>query len=232
MRDIDAMDRLRSGASVNSLVNTHALTFLHHRTNLVAAKMAMTKPRDHPVEVIVVYGTSGCGKSRWAKEKYNKNNEAYEWQPPVTGRQDWWDGYEGQETVIVNEFYGQLPWDRLLTLLDRYGLKVQVKGGHTEMTCKRIVFTTNCIPSNWYINQQTSDGSWCDFQILRRRITIAYAIQMDLEITDKVVWHWTRINEWECPTSDTDVYKFHKTNVERNPYCIYKKKDEEDKAEK
>lgn len=219
-RDFDAMEALRRGSSVNELVETHALTFLYNRTNLFHAKMAMTKPRDHPVEVIVVYGTTGSGKSRWAKEHFPG---AYDWQPPVTGRQDWWDGYEGQETIIVNEFYGQLPWDRLLTLLDRYGLKVQVKGGHAEMVCKRIVFTSNCPPENWYINQTTADGSACDFQILRRRITKAFAIQLDLSKAPLVEWVWTRMSAWECPTTNEDIFEFHKRNAERNPYCIFKK---------
>jgi hypothetical protein len=63
-----------------------------------------TKPRNHVVEVHVLQGPTGTGKSKWAMDTYP---DAY-WKQ----RSQWWDGYMGHEVVILDEFYGWLPFIR------------------------------------------------------------------------------------------------------------------------
>lgn len=65
-------------------------------------------------------------------------------------RSNWWDGYAGHEAVILDEFYGWLPFDLLLRLCDRYPLMVETKGGQTQFAAKTICITTNMLPCNWY----------------------------------------------------------------------------------
>jgi len=103
-----------------------------------------TKPRNHETEVIVIQGPTGTGKSRYALEQYP---DAY-WKQ----RSNWWDGYGTEETVIIDEFYGWLPFDLLLRLCDRYPLLVESKGGQIQMVATRVVITSNAIPSLWYKN--------------------------------------------------------------------------------
>jgi len=102
------------------------------------------KPRDFKTEVHVIQGPTGTGKSRWAMESYPG---AY-WKQ----RSQWWDGYMGQDTVIIDEFYGWLPFDLLLRLCDRYPLMIETKGGQTQFLAKTIVITSNMVPSSWYKN--------------------------------------------------------------------------------
>ena len=56
----------------------------------------------------------------------------------------------GHEVVIIDEFYGWLPFDLLLRVCDRYPLLVETKGGQTQFVAKVIVITSNSLPSNWY----------------------------------------------------------------------------------
>ena len=114
-----------------------------------------TKPRNHSMSVIVIQGPTGTGKSRWAMDEF----EGAYWKQ----RSQWWDGYSGEEVVILDEFYGWLPFDLLLRLCDRYPLLVESKGGQLQMVAKVIVITTNSIPRNWYSN--------CYFDSLVRRVT-------------------------------------------------------------
>ena len=65
-------------------------------------------------------------------------------------RSNWWDGYSTQETVVLDEFYGWLPFDLLLRLCDRYPLLVETKGGQVQFVAKTIIITSNSLPSNWY----------------------------------------------------------------------------------
>lgn len=114
-----------------------------------------SKPRNHPTEVIVLCGPSGTGKSRWALDQ---DEHAY-WKQ----RSNWWDGYMGQKTVVLDEFYGWIPYDTLLRLCDRYPLLVETKGGQTNFCADKIIITSNKSPTEWYKNQY--------FKAFERRVT-------------------------------------------------------------
>lgn len=116
-----------------------------------------TPPRNHPVDVHVVCGPTGTGKSKWAMETYPG---AY-WKQ----RSKWWDGYFNHETVIIDEYYGWLPFDLLLRLLDRYPLLVESKGGQIQFVARTIILTSNKSPAEWY-----SSDSNCYIEALLRRI--------------------------------------------------------------
>lgn len=101
-----------------------------------------TPVRSWKTNVHVLQGPTGTGKSKWAMDNFPS---AY-WKQ----RSNWWDGYVGQESVVLDEFYGWLPFDLLLRLCDRYPLMVETKGGQTQFAAKTIVITTNMLPCNWY----------------------------------------------------------------------------------
>lgn len=107
-------------------------------------RLLKSKPRDHPVTTIIIQGPTGTGKSKYCMENFPN---AY-WKQ----RSQWWDGYADQETVIIDEFYGWLPFDLLLRICDRYPLMVETKGGQVNFVAKTIVITTNSIPDRWYKN--------------------------------------------------------------------------------
>lgn len=98
--------------------------------------------RDWQTEAWVVWGDSQVGKSRWCRECFPG---AY-WKP----KGKWWDGYNGEEVVIIDEYYGWLEYDAFCRLVDRYPLPVETKFGHVEFTAKLIIFTSNKHPYDWY----------------------------------------------------------------------------------
>jgi hypothetical protein len=101
-----------------------------------------TPARNFKSNVHVLQGPTGTGKSKWAMDF---DNNAY-WKQ----RSNWWDGYVGQKTVVLDEFYGWLPFDLLLRLCDRYPLLVETKGGQCQFAAETIIITTNMLPCNWY----------------------------------------------------------------------------------
>ena len=113
------------------------------------------------MEIICYIGPSGTGKSRAAREAYP---QAY-WGP----KGKWWDGYCGQETVIVDEMYGhRFSFSELLQLLDRYPFQVETKGGVRQFTSRRIVFTSNQHPEDWYNAERTHQMRWAENPLYRR----------------------------------------------------------------
>ena len=68
-------------------------------------------------------GPSGTGKSRFVAARWP---DAF-WKAPES---KWWDGYSGQETVVLDDFKDYaMPLVELQRLLDWYPLWVEVKGG-------------------------------------------------------------------------------------------------------
>lgn len=120
--------------------------------------------RNWPMEVVVLYGSTGTGKSRSAMERWPG---AY-WKPRNTNNSNYWDGYNGESTIIVDEFYGWFTWDFLLKLTDRYPLLLDVRYGAVHCSARTIVFTSNKHPKDWYTRPSYP---WDESNPLKRRIT-------------------------------------------------------------
>lgn len=115
------------------------------------------------LKVIVYIGETGAGKSRTAAEVASDGTTYYK------PRGEWWDGYQQQNTVIIDDFYGWIKYDEILKICDRYPYQVPIKGGYEQFTSKRIIITSNEPIENWY------KGDWYkeeQLKALKRRIDI------------------------------------------------------------
>lgn len=110
-------------------------------------KMLTGQQRNWPTFTQVIWGAPGLGKTRKALELAGP--DAY-WLPRPAGQTAWFDGYIGQETIVIDEFYGWLPLDLLCRLLDRYPYQVETKGGSMMVLCKKVIITSNVPPAQWY----------------------------------------------------------------------------------
>lgn len=153
---IEIKKKLDEGSiTADQIADEHFELWLRYFRAFEKYQLIKTKPRNHAVEVHVVQGPTGTGKSKWCMDNYPS---AY-WKQ----RSNWWDGYAGQEMVIIDEFYGWLPFDLILRICDRYPLMVETKGGQVQFVAKTIIFTTNQLPNSWYKN--------CYFQSFARRVS-------------------------------------------------------------
>lgn len=105
------------------------------------------------------WGPTGTGKSRAASEEAGEN--AY-W---CSNNSKWWQGYDGHENVIIDDFRGD--WCKLvdlLKMLDRYPYVVECKGGSRQLLAKSIWITSAVAPEEAYrgVSEEKID------QLLRR----------------------------------------------------------------
>jgi len=159
----DIRDKIDKGVSEDQIAQDHFGSWVRYHKGFREYKRVrrLEVVRDWPMEIIIIVGPSGTGKSRKARADYPT---AY-WGP----RGKWWDGYTGQETVVVDEMYGhRMPFTDLLQLLDRYPYQVETKGGVQQFTSKRIVFTTNQNPEDWYDAERTHQCDWANNPLNRR----------------------------------------------------------------
>lgn len=96
-------------------------------------------------EVHLYWGPTGSGKSKTVFDLV-KGKEYY-LKAPTT---KWWDGYRGQEIIIVDEFRGLVEVSHILKWLDRYPCAVEVKGCQVFLNTKIWYFTSNLEIADWY----------------------------------------------------------------------------------
>ena len=61
-----------------------------------------------------------------------------------------WDGYQGQKNVVIDEFRGTIGIHNMLRWLDRYPVIVEIKGSSVVLNAETIWITSNLHPSSWY----------------------------------------------------------------------------------
>lgn len=131
------------------------------------------KERDFEPRVVWLFGESGVGKSRAARDLgsgtrvYVKNQGGH-----------WYDGYDGHETLILDDWRDS--WWAItttLSLLDRYPFRVEFKGGHRQMLARLIVVTSPFPP--WEVYQGAKEENK---KQLVRRVGEVYNIKEDVVI--------------------------------------------------
>lgn len=79
----------------------------------------------------------------------------------------WWDGYKGQETVIINEFRGQIQYSELLDLIDEKAKTVKQRNRESvPFLAKKVIITSPLLPTEIYKNILSDDDKFD--QIVRR----------------------------------------------------------------
>lgn len=125
----------------------------------------LAEPRERrPPRVIVLYGDAGTGKTYDAWGLLGRRADCFVYVQTDGGR-SWFDGYEGQRNVLIDDFEGGIHITILKNILDRYGCVVEVKGGTVEWNPELIIITANGHPRTWY--------TWSDkspYAALERRI--------------------------------------------------------------
>lgn len=160
------VELLGQGESILTVAREHPEIFVRYNKGLRDLRSLFLSPRNLTVnpQVVVLWGETGTGKSRDAILRYWPDEDHYVFRP---SNGNWWDGYDGQKKVILEEFRGSMPWADLLGLLDRNEYRAPVKGGFVQVQAERFVITSPCPPDTWY----RSDDRYDKFSQLTRRIT-------------------------------------------------------------
>jgi hypothetical protein len=172
----NAVDLLKEGG-LKAVALEHPETFVKFSRGFQALENQLTSFRsvDEPPKVFWITGETGCGKTRQVVRLEGSDPDSVWFS---NDELKWFDGYRGQRVVCLDDFRGnQCKFAFLLRLLDRYPLRVPIKGDFVPWKPEKVYITSTLAPHECYPNLKGRDG----IKQLLRRITYVCDDQSALE---------------------------------------------------
>lgn len=148
--------------------------------------------------LVWIFGPSGVGKSDYVVSKYpgHYKKAPTDW---------WWQGYQGQHVVLIDEVTDAVPYATLLTLCDPGITRLPTKGGDIASQARLVFCTSNYSPDKVYARETGFKDRW---DALLRRCAF-----FRCERTD--VFGKSRLTQvkWQDGWQDTDQVKEFDVNI-------------------
>lgn len=139
-----------SGKSLTYIRDNHFSAFIRYSRGIMLAASLGHPPRNHRTQCVYLWGPTGSGKTRFAaRDSQNLCPNSVCWLPDVSLK--WFDGYNPSDKgVVLDDFDGSASLPLLLRLIDRYPMKVPIKGGFVEWRPRIVWITSNYPLDHWY----------------------------------------------------------------------------------
>jgi hypothetical protein len=134
----DAIETLRTG-TLAKVAEEHPTAYVKFHRGLAQWKLALDQPYEHhEVRGVWIWGPPGSGKSHAAREMFPN---AY-----IKPQNKWWDGYQGQDEVILDDLDTPTLGHHLKIWTDKYATTGETKGGTVNLRYKTFIITSNYTP--------------------------------------------------------------------------------------
>lgn len=138
-----------------SVMSRYAKAFDQYRQSKKANE------RNWHTKLLVLTGPPGTGKSSLAKRIADAQGGAFWVRKPKYGGNLWFDGYDGHQIVVFDEFDGSwMSFEEFLRFADRYPLSVETKGSMRPFVARLLIVTSNKLPRDWWSQEAVDDTRW------------------------------------------------------------------------
>lgn len=157
----EVAEQVLNGASLQEVAEESPGTVVRFHRGLEAIRLMRMTHRTEPPKVYWLWGGTGVGKTRQSAvgSFYMKDGTK------------WWDGYDQQDRIVIDDFDGAWPFRDLLRLLDRYPYQGQTKGGYVKINSPEIYITCEHPPEKWWVGTELAQ--------VKRRVTEVRHLRTD-----------------------------------------------------
>lgn len=171
----DLTNAINECKSLKELAERHPCLVAKYARGLEQVYNMRQSERKEMPEIRVYWGETGAGKSHHARKDATEICGDDYYSISAGDNLKWWPNYRQQQVCIIEEFVECDPKgisvSFLLTLLDKYKLTLQTKGGHVEFNSPLIIITSHNHPRDW-----VPAPRWAE---LKRRIKIIRQFKID-----------------------------------------------------
>lgn len=164
---IAVKDEILNGKKLDDVAITDPnLYHMYGRTLTKIEDLCMRKKfRNTMTQGFWYWGKTGVGKSHKAFEGFSPETH---YVVPLNDK-GWWDGYCQQDTVVLNDFRGQLTYSDLLNLVDKWPHSVPRRGREPmPFISKKVIITSSLPPEDVYHKLSSNDS----LDQLKRRFVV------------------------------------------------------------
>ena len=139
----DIKKRIEQGESDYDIMQDHFGSYMrYHKGYKYYRQMhLMNKSKGwRNIDIELIMGPSGAGKTRKAYDNHDINDI---YKINCNNGCRWFDGYEGQSVLILDEFKNNVKFTYLLDLLDGHQCRLETKGGFSYACWTKVYITTN-----------------------------------------------------------------------------------------
>ena len=124
------------------------------------------------LDITYIYGDSGTGKTRHVMDSYGYGN-VYR----ITDKKNPFDGYQGQEVIVFEEFRSSFMLDEMLNYLDGYPIQLPCRYANKYAGWVKVFIITNIDLSEQY--QRVQENHFESYNALLRRIDRVWEFRFD-----------------------------------------------------
>jgi len=191
-RDIEIVEEMLENGYTPDWIMDKNLAFRRYEKMIRDAyyrKRFKETPPKRKINVTWHVGASGSGKS-YEYVRIQNAEELCDAVYYVTDYEHGFDKYCGQSILFMDEFRGQMPYSRFLTLLDGYKTQVPCRYSNVYALWNYVVIATILPPEMVYTNMVDKYQDVDTYQQLKRRI-------------ETIVYHWVdddgKYRKYEMP---------------------------------
>jgi len=157
------VELVKSETTLKKIMEECPIEYIKYNRGIEKLKNGLTQKKMRKVKTYFLWGKSGIGKTHYVYEKYGiENVYMVNFQKGTT---TWFDGYNGEEVIMIDDYYGEISYGTLLKICDKYPYNAPIKGGFVNAEWKRVYITSNDPPETWYPFQENIEG-------LKRRLNV------------------------------------------------------------
>lgn len=135
----EVAEKLKEGVSTTDICRDNTTTYIKFYRGIEQAALKLQTPYEHSgVRGIWVHGPPGTGKSWSVRQQFPG---AF-----LKAQNKWWDGYNGERYVILDDLDTPVLFHYLKIWADRYACTGETKGGTIHLRHHVFVITSNYHP--------------------------------------------------------------------------------------